>query len=141
VGAWLVARLTGDATLSAQVGNRWHSDVAPQSDADPTYPVGIYSIQAATDNRAAFGVRQMTQVVVNVKLVGVAGYSALKAAADRLDTLLTVTTPQAVSDAGSNYTLAYCIRRRPYRMTLPPDADGVRYYTVGALYDVAIYPA
>jgi hypothetical protein len=142
--AWLYARLSGDATLQAEVGQRIYADFAPDTDPatgdPPAYPLVVFHEQStAPDTLGAGAARVLTQPLYCVKVIGEGvGYPALQAAADRIDALLSPVSGQSVTIGGQTYTVG-SYRERPLAHAAPE--NGIRYSYLGGLYRLVIHPA
>ena len=129
---WLYARLTGDATLAAAVPGGWHEHPAPQGTA---FRYGTFQVQAPPDDVVAVGAhRVLEDVLLLVRLIDQGrSVTALKPAADRLDTLLH--RASGTTDAGR---VISCVREGVFY--LPEAIDGKHYRHLGGFYRVLAQP-
>lgn len=122
---WLYTTLAADTALTALVGTRIYSHVAPN---EATFPLVVFGLQTAEDVMGVGPARIMAQAVYVVRVIGQTGsFGALKAAADRLDAVL----HGASGSAGDGVVLA-CVRTQPFEMV--ETIAGVQYRHLGGLF-------
>lgn len=127
---WLVAILSADATISAAVGARIYSEMAPE---DAIFPCIIFSMRPTARDVMGVGPnRIMAHLVYSIQAVGqYESYSPLQAIADRIDVLLHGAKGNVASGAGS---VLGCVRDGELRY--PEVEDGVQYRHLGGLYRI-----
>ena len=132
---WIYQTLSGDGTLSALVGGRIYSTVAPQT-ADPNpadaYPMVVFASLTSADVQEFGPLRTMAQALYDISaydaVPSIVGLDAIMA---RVDALLQ--GKQAVTAGG--YVLG--CRRERTRFTGDPDA-GIAYRRSAAVYRIYI---
>lgn len=127
VDEWLYGVLVNDAQLSALVGGRIFSYVAPLT---ATTPFVVFNHQAGTDVRGVGTVRVMTSLVYQVKVVGQGeSVRSLKPIADRIDALL-----HGASGSVADGTVLTCVREQ--QVAYAEVDEGVRYNHLGGLWRI-----
>jgi len=131
---WLLYRLTSDAELSNLLGERWYADFAPDTEEEPDYPLGVFHIMTAKDNKGMGGVTCLTGVTLLAQVVGEGGgYGDLRPAERRLQELLFVQTAVNVSIDADAYAILGCQRVAPIQRA-ELTREGVRYNYLGGLF-------
>lgn len=134
IDEWLIATLTGDATLTGLVASRVFTELAPTGTAFPC--VVIRSI--STDDQLGSGQnRIMTteQRLIEGILEG-QDFGPLRAIADRIDALLHL-KPDAgsvIAGSWSGVTVLSSTRLRPSRLS--EAIDGRHYRRLGGIYQI-----
>lgn len=128
VESWLYSRLSTDAALAAEVGNRIYAYVAPARTATPYV---VFSAQSPGFDVMGVGTaRVMLNCLYQVKVVVQdASFSGAKKAADRIDELLHGATG---TPAGGQ--VLGCVREGP--LAYAEVSDGVEYRHLGGLYRI-----
>jgi hypothetical protein len=127
VDQWLYGKLNGDTTLMAQVTGVYNS-IATQ---DAPMPYALFSFQGAGDVRGVGPTRIMTRALYQVKVVGAgASYAPLKAAVDRIDTLL-----QGASGSVTDGKVFSCVREQPIAF-IETAIGGAQFRHAGGLYRI-----
>jgi hypothetical protein len=137
--AYLFAKLSGDAALAAIVGARIYRQVAPDKDPatglTPAYPLIAFHRQGGIDTIGPGATRIFAKPLYLVRVLGEAGgIAALRAAADRIDAVLTDTTPETITVGGVAYAISGCCREQPFDMT--EFVEGRRIEHLGGLYRI-----
>jgi hypothetical protein len=145
--AWISSTLTGDATLralplTAPIARKWFRHIAPTIDpatkATLKHPFGVYSQAAARDSRG-IGVRVLSVLDVDVRIVSVAGTDA-SAAVARMDELLDAQQTGAPRGSvvvdGVTYYILGCARRAT--LSFASEEAGVVYESAGGTYRLTI---
>lgn len=127
VDAWLYAVLSADAVLTAAVGGRIYSDVAPQ---DVAFPYALFSYQGGHDVRAVGPHRIMAHATYQVKAIDRnESYGGIDGIADRIDALL-----QGASGSILDGHVLSCVRDQVVRYS---EVDGgVQYRHLGGLFSI-----
>lgn len=128
IDRWLFETLTGDAALTAAVGSRVYSDLAPDKAA---MPYVVFSMQTADRDVQGIGTeRFLVQPVYLVKAVGAGvSYEPLEAIADRIDAVL-----QGGAGSVTGGLIHACIREQMVRY---PEVDaGQQFRHLGGLYRI-----
>lgn len=127
VDQWLYETLSGDPTLSALVGGRIYSYLAPPTAA---LPFVLFAHQAGRDVRIVGGRRVLVDMVYQVKAVGSGGsFQPLKSIADRLDALL-----QGASGSVVDGVVYMCVREQP--LAYVEVEKGVEYRHLGGFWRI-----
>lgn len=140
IESWVSSRLVGDAGpggLNTLVGGRIFAYLAPQTwnNLPITYPLVIYNHQSGRDVQALGTKRVMTRPLYQVKVISKgAPNDAARAAADRIDVLMTVA---ASIKEGYVFTGR---RESPIAYQEPGVTPDVNFRHVGGLYRVEAYP-
>lgn len=128
IDSWLYTKLTGDTTLMTTLTGVF-ADVAPFGQA---FPYGIIALQDAEDVMGVNGVRILTAATYQVRIVTDAtGFGGIKAAADRIDTLL-----HRASGSVTGGVIISCVREAPLRYT--ELYQGKLYRHMGGLYRLQV---
>lgn len=129
--AWTLLRAdTASGGVNTLSGGRIYRDLVPQSAA---LPAVVITTQAATDDVAIGGHRVTTSVLLNVRVVTTAAdYVAVKALADRVDTVLDGAT-------GSQDTVLIGKTVRDSTQQYLEVEDGITYANVVQLYRTRAY--
>ena len=126
---WLVATLSGDATIAAAATGGVHDGNAPQGTAAPYV---IIAYQSGSDVVGLGGRRVLTNPLYLVKVVGQAeSYADLQPIANRVDQLLHAATGTA---AGGR--VLSCVRETPVKY--PETKNGIPYRHLGGLYRLQV---
>ncbi len=133
---WLYTLLTTDSGaggVNTLVGGRIYAYVAPSGAA---FPLVVYSHQGSHDVRGVGPTRIMASMVYQVKVIGkssAAGFGAIKAVADRLDTLL-----QGASGSVVDGRVLSCVREQGISYVENSGSDV--YSHLGGLYRLQVTP-
>jgi hypothetical protein len=127
---YLYSTLSVDNTLTALVpGGVWRGLADPGT----TTPFIIIAHQAGTDSIAFGGVRALTSMLYQAKVVGPANNSAnLATAAARLDTLITTAVPIGISGG----LIKSCYREQP--LLVDETVTGDKWANIGGLYRIRV---
>lgn len=88
INQWIYSTLSADPTVSAAVGTRIYSELAPQG---ATFPLVLFAHIGNTDVRNSFGNGRLSKVIYLVRAVTTGSSTdPVKAVADRFDPLLLV---------------------------------------------------
>ncbi len=131
VEEWLYQTLAGDPTLRALVGDRVYAYQAPH---EARYPLVVFSRQAGRDVRGVGPSRILANEIYQVKVIGrgsAVGFAALKAIADRVDTLL-----QGSSGAVADGQVLSCVRESA--VSYVETEEGAVYCHLGGLYRIQV---
>lgn len=134
VEQWLYTVLTTDAGVggvSTLVGGRIYAYVAPS---EATFPLVVYSRQAGHDVMGVGTARIMVSEVYQVKVIGrgsAAGFGAIEAVADRIDTLL-----QGASGSVVDGQILSCVRER--EVSYAENSGSDIYSHLGGLYRIQV---
>lgn len=128
VETWLYGKLSGDATLTAKVGARIYSYVAPTT---ATTPYVVFSAQSPGFDVMGVGTaRVMLNCLYQVKVVVQdASFNTAKDAADRIDELL-----HGATGTPSGGEVLGCVREGP--LAYAEISDGIEYRHLGGLYRI-----
>lgn len=133
---WLYSLLTGDngaGGVNTLVGGRIYAYLAPSS---ATFPLVIYSHQGSHDVRGVGPSRIMASMVYQMKVIGKgssAGFGAIKAIADRIDSLLQGASGQVVDGQ-----IVSCVREQAVSYIEQSGSDV--YSHLGGLYRIQVTP-
>jgi len=115
------------------VGGRIYAYVAPSGAA---YPLVVYSHQGSHDVRGVGPTRIMASMVYQVKVIGIgsaAGFGAVKAVADRIDSLL-----HGASGSVVDGRVLSCVREQG--ISYVETSGSVAYSHLGGLYRLQVAP-
>jgi len=133
---WLYSLLTGDTGpggVNTFVGGRIYAYVAPSG---ASFPFVVYSYQGGHDVQGIGPARIMASGVYQVKVVGKAAtvaFGAIKAIADRIDTLL-----QGASGTVVDGRVLSCVREQGISYVEISGSDV--YSHLGGLYRLLVQP-
>lgn len=124
-------RLSADATLAAEIGDRIFPD---QAEEGAEYPFVTYQYIGGADFMVLGGVRIQTQGVFLVKATNKSDtYASIRTAADRIDALLHNTK----GPAGSDGVVFSCVREAVDPLPMETD-NGVNYVAIAGRYRLSI---
>lgn len=133
VDNWIFSTLDADATLSATVGNRIYADLAPQN---ATGAMVIFAFLGGADRTQTLSTR-FTHALYLIRVVNQgSSYDTIKAAADRIDDVLTV--PNQGVYLG-DIRIASCQREQPHQRK--DMENGVPYVYLGGFYRIRYQPS
>lgn len=122
---WLVGALRDDAAVTALVGSRVYSELAPQGAA---MPYVIVQNQASVDVLGVGSRRIMSELLFVVQAVGRgASYAVLAPIADAIDAAL-----HLAGGVTAEGRVLGCRREEPFRR--PEVTNGVQYRRLGGIY-------
>lgn len=129
VEKWIAATLKGDATLVALATGGIYADIAPST---ATYPLVLYNIMSSTIRLVTGGSKLWEEILAEVKGIDkLQNYAALVAIANRIDTLLHLAPPQAISGG----TLQDCVSDGGVKRVDPP-SNAISYAQLGSRYRI-----
>lgn len=127
IDEWLYTLLSGDTTLTNQIGQRIYNLQAPQ---DAALPFVIFGYMQGIDVQGVGTARVMSSVVYQVKAVDEAeSFTTAKGIADRLDALV-----QGASGSVSDGQIL-AARREQIIQYVETDV-GIQYRHLGGLYRI-----
>lgn len=127
---WLYTTLSGDAQLTAVVGDRIYPRRAPQNTA---YPYVFFQLQSGLDTNAANAVRIWTDCLFSVFVVTKGSSSEpIEPALKRIDALLHKASP-TTNDRGEIFD---CVRENA--LELNPVVNGIEYLQIGGVYRIHV---
>lgn len=125
---WIFETLSTDATITATVGTRIFSDLAPQNIA---YPLLTYSAIAINDVFGVGTTRFYINALYLIRIITTGEtFTTIKNAANQIDTLF-----HGKQTATAYGRIVACTRERPFKLVEAPE-NGVRYNHRGGIYRI-----
>jgi hypothetical protein len=131
IDEWLYGTLTGDAALTAVVGQRVHNEQAPTTS---TFPLVVFQLQSSIDVRGNGQTRIMVDALYVVRgIVANASYDAnSKLIAERIDALLHASSGGTADGGAASIFTSH----RTQHFRLAEEESGKQYRHLGGIYRI-----